>query len=144
MFVSMVDAIKAFTPACMKAIEIELYGDVRHIQEFLGTRIAWRHGKFPVPRCAECKANHAKLGKAAGFSALLFAVAGLILWVVDLGVAIMAMIVLGAMGALIGYHVALARIPYKIRTVYQAKAYPPIKELLRQGWKPGQKPPEAQ
>ena len=94
-----------------------MHGNVqRHPTLFSGTQVTWQHITGKVPRCAVCKTCHERAARSVGG-------------------------IIGAIGAaLFGGQNQAGRTPDDVRPVGHARTFPPIAELLSQGWEYGEKP----
>jgi hypothetical protein len=122
------------------AVRVSMYGDVRREAVWNGTRVLWNKREVPVPRCRACQAAHATAGNVMGWGVFL-----------GLGLGIWLGIKIGSFWAGAGIAVFLftvfgvwsSSIPKRRGTrglEVGNKDWPPIKELVAQGWQFGQGP----
>ena len=126
-------------------IHVAMYGDVQRVPSWDGTQIKWRYTKVRVPRCMECKRNHAKIAVLK----LLFTALGIFIGVsiaVATSDADMGPLwgVLGIIGYATGGLIARSTVPYKIKSRRKKRAFYTIQELRAQGWNFGEKPSTSQ
>ena len=114
-------------------LEVKMFGDVTRN----GNQIRWRHGSVKVPRCTRCRNVHTAEWKA---------VAGLFLGVI-IGAILMApkawvagALIGAAIGFAIGKVIDITTRPTGVNPVSEKSEFPSIKELMRFGWKFGEKP----
>ena len=139
-------------PADEAETEVKLYGEVRRTPIYeggqIGERVQWKNATLKVPRCSTCKEAHDKaqtaftVGGVAGFAMGLgscitgmsreqggFVLLGIVLIVIGFGI-----------GALISSRV----LPKDIKKVETKNEFARVKELLKEGWSVGEKPPGVQ
>jgi len=139
-------------PADEAETEVKLYGEVRRTPIYeggqFGERVQWKNATLKVPRCSTCKEAHDKaqtaftVGGVAGFAMGLgscitgmsrerggFVLLGIVLIVIGFGI-----------GALISSRV----LPKDIKKVETKNEFPRVKELIKEGWSIGEKPPGVQ
>ena len=150
------------------AVAVPMHGNVRKI--YLGTeyvpggtrtryRVTWEHATPRVPRCRECKKNHAEINKMMLIGGACAVALGIILGGVlgyangrdasdfwggcFMGLVFSAIFAL-APGIGIGWLIGKSRVPYKIKGSTDYGEFPRVKELRAQGWKNGEKPSDQE
>lgn len=135
-------------------ISHKLYGNVRRTP-FLsgyryGERLEWNTRTVTVPRCRECRSAHNAANTYGTLSAAWGGIVALLVWLVLVFVypaASLSAAFLSGVGVWILVYAYLSTVATPalrtIRPKGQATAFPPLRELLNQGWQFGEKPPEA-
>jgi len=139
-------------PADEAETEVKLYGEVRRTPIYeggqFGERVQWKNATLKVPRCLTCKEAHTKsetaltvggvIGFAMGLGSCItgmsreqggFILLGIVLILIGLGI-----------GALIGN----MTMPKDIQKPEHKNEFTRVKELLKEGWSIGEKPPGVQ
>jgi len=115
-------------------LHVQMHGDVQRNWVFGGTRVTFRKLEICVPRCLRCKAAHTNTKTVGCLGIIAGAIIGSIPFPF-LGTIIGALAGWG-IGALIGIAVR----PHGVSPEGIKADYPPIKEMLTQGWQLGEKP----
>jgi hypothetical protein len=117
-----------------QVIEVPMYGDVRREREFGGTNVTWRQWTAKVPRCISCKEAHGKVAGTMTGALAGAAIGTAILPVIGSAIGIFAG---GALGKLVDKKM---RLPDGVTPESEKANYPPIRDLLKQGWAFGERP----
>lgn len=136
-------------PADSAETEVKLYGEVRRTPIYeagrFGERVQWKNATLKVPRCASCQDAHAKsetafnLGGAIGFAmGLGSCITGMSR---ERGGFVLLGIILIILGFGIGAWISHVVMPKEIKKIEHKKEFPRVKELIKEGWSIGEKPP---
>ena len=142
------------------AVEVKMHGNVVRMPIPGGTRVTWQQATVRVPRCSRCKSAHAEVTKRGSVAAGIGAAVGLVVGVIGLigivssrtknagccglGFLVAAVAIAASIANAIGQKVGQRRLPAGIKPESAKTDFPPLKELMKQGWHVGQKPAGVQ
>lgn len=130
-------------------VEIKLCGEVRRTPFYeygrFGERIQWRTATLKIPRCAGCKEVHGKKNSAMGLGGGIGFVLGMGSCIAgasnDNGGMVLLGIFLFFAGLAIGALVSKRLTPEGVHDEAYKNEFTRVKELIKQGWTVGEKPP---
>lgn len=115
-------------------LEVPMHGNVQRQWQVVNTRVTWRTMKAKVPRCKSCKEAHGKVAGMWTGAAAGAAIGTAILPVIGSAIGLFAG---GALGKMVDKNM---RLPEGIAPESAKANYPPIQELVHQGWAFGERP----
>jgi len=118
------------------AVNVNMHGDVHND----GFRVSWRHGTIAVPRCQRCKKVHGRKKTIVWVTVLLAIFLAVMLGLVfNALTGFITFVLVLIMGLSIGPHVKRSNIkPQKYKM-----EFPAVQQRVTQGWREGNKPPQA-
>lgn len=115
-------------------MEVPMHGEVNREWQLGGTRVTWRTLTGKVPRCGPCKEAHSKVAGTWAGAAAGAAIGTAILPFIGSAIGLLAG---GAIGKMVDEKV---RLPDGVAPESAKSDFPPIQELVRQGWAFGERP----